>query len=339
MARKGRAGAALGMSAMGSFIGGTLGIGGLILLTPPLAKLAVDFGPPELFSLVIFGLIMISSLGGDSVLKSLIMATLGIFVSTIGRESIKGYSRFTLGSLTLSDGVGLLPVAVGMFGIAELLSNIENIPKKEVFKTDLRNLFPTLKDWLACRWAIVRGALVGFFLGTLPGAGIVMSTFFSYVVEKRFSKSPEKFGTGVIEGVAAPETANNAATGGTMVPLFALGLPPNASMAVLLGAFIIHGIQPGPFFITDYPRLFWGLIASMLVGNVMLLILNLPLIGIWVKILKIPYRLLFPLIIIFCFIGVYSVDNNFYELLIMIFFGFISYIFRKMGNILRREMG
>jgi putative tricarboxylic transport membrane protein len=329
MARKGRAGPALGISAMGSFIGGTLSVIGLMLLTPPLAKLAIGFGPPELFSLIIFGLMMVSSIGSGSLVKSLIMATLGLFVSTIGKESIKGFSRFTLGSLTLSDGVGLIPVAVGMFGIGELLTNIEAMEKKEVYKTDLRNLFPNLKDWAASFWPIIRGTALGFFLGILPGAGTIIPTFFSYGLEKRLSKHPEKFGTGTIEGVAGPETANNAAVSGSMVPLLALGVPPHVVMAVLLGAFIIHGIQPSPFFITEHPKLFWGIIASMYIGNVMLVILNLPLISIWVQILKVPYRLLFPLIIIFCFIGVYSLNSNCYELLIMIFFGIIGYILRK----------
>ena len=329
MARKGRAGPALGISAMGSFIGGTLSVIGLMLLTPPLAKLAIGFGPPELFSLIIFGLMMVSSIGSGSLVKSLIMATLGLFVSTIGKESIKGFSRFTLGSLTLSDGVGLIPVAVGMFGIGELLTNIEAMEKKEVYKTDLRNLFPNLKDWAASFWPIIRGTALGFFLGILPGAGTIIPTFFSYGLEKRLSKHPEKFGTGAIEGVAGPETANNAAVSGSMVPLLALGVPPHVVMAVLLGAFIIHGIQPSPFFITEHPKLFWGIIASMYIGNVMLVILNLPLISIWVQILKVPYRLLFPLIIIFCFIGVYSLNSNFYELLIMIFFGIAGYLLRK----------
>jgi putative tricarboxylic transport membrane protein len=329
MARKGRAGPALGISAMGSFIGGTLSVIGLMLLTPPLAKLAIGFGPPELFSLIIFGLLMVSSIGSGSLLKSLIMATLGLFVSTIGRESIKGFSRFTLGSLTLSDGVGLIPVAVGMFGIAELLTNIEAMGKQEVYKTDLRNLFPTLKEWASSFWPILRGTVLGFFLGILPGAGTIIPTFFSYGLEKRLSKHPEKFGRGAIEGVAGPETANNAAASGSLVPLLALGVPPHPVMAMLLGAFIIHGIQPSPFFIPEHPKLFWGIIASMYIGNVMLVILNLPLISMWVQILKVPYRLLFPLIIIFCFIGVYSLNSNCYELLIMIFFGIAGYLLRK----------
>jgi putative tricarboxylic transport membrane protein len=331
MARKGRAGAALGISAMGSFIGGTLSVVGLMLLTPPLAKLAIGFGPPEVFSLTFFGLMMVTSIGRGSLVKSLLVAALGLFVSTIGREaSARGFSRFTLGSLTLSDGVGMIPAAVGMFGIAELLTNVETMAKQDVYKSSLRHLFPTVKDWYDSRWPIVRGTVIGFLLGILPGTGGPISTFFAYAVEKRLSKHPEKFGTGVIEGVAAPETANNASVSGSMVPLLALGVPPHVVMAMLLGAFTIHGIQPGPFFIKEHPNLFWGVIASMYIGNVMLLVLNLPLISIWVQILKIPYRLLFPLIIMFCFIGVYSLNSNFYELLIMIFFGFMGYILRKL---------
>jgi putative tricarboxylic transport membrane protein len=206
---------------------------------------------------------------------------------------------------------------MGMFGISEILENVEVLAKQEVFKTDIRSLFPTWKDWMACRWSIVRGTLIGFFLGILPGAGVVLTSFFAYAIEKRFSKYPEKFGTGVIEGVAAPETANNAATAGAMIPLLALGVPASPTMAILLGAFIIHGIQPGPFFISQYPDLFWGVIASMYIGNIMLVILNLPLIGMWVRILRIPYVLLFPLIILFCLIGVYSLNNNVFEIFIL----------------------
>jgi putative tricarboxylic transport membrane protein len=328
MARKGRAGPALGISAIGSFVGGSLGVIGLMLLCPPLAQVALNFGPPELFALILFGLMMVSSLGGDSLPKALLMTAVGLFVSLIGKESFTGYDRFTFGSLTLSDGLGLVPVSMGMFGISEILGNVEVMAKQEVFKTDIKSLF-VWRDWIACRWAVLRGTVVGFFLGILPGAGVVMTTFFAYWLEKRVSKHPEKFGTGLIEGVAAPETANNAATAGSMIPLLALGVPATPTMAMLMGALIIQGVQPGPLFIMQYPDLFWGVIASMYLGNVMLLILNLPLIGMWVKILNIPYALLFPLIILFCFVGVYSLSTNVYEIFIMIFFGFFGYVLRK----------
>ena len=331
MARKGRAGPALGISAFGSFIGGTAGIIGLMLLAPMLARAALRFGPPEYFALMLFGLTMVTYLCMGSVTKGLIMAVAGLAISTIGQDPITGVTRFTLGSITLMDGIGLVPVAMGVFGVGEVLTNIEGNIKQEVFAAKLSGLFPTLKDWIACKWPIVRGTLIGFFIGILPGAGVVIPTFVAYTTEKRLSRHPEKFGTGVIEGVAAPETANNAATGGSMVTLLSLGIPANVSMAVLLGAFIIHGIQPGPLLLTKHPELFWGTIASMYIGNVMLLVLNLPLIGIWVKILRVPYNILFPLILLFCFLGVYSLNNNIYEILIMVIFGVFGYFIRKFG--------
>ncbi len=331
MARKGRAGPALGISAFGSFIGCTASIIGLMLLAPVLAKLALEFGPPEYFALMTFSFTMVSYLCMGSITKGLIMAVAGLAVASIGMDTVSGVSRFTLGSLTLSDGLGIVPVAMGMFGITEVLTNIEASIKQDVFSTKIKGLLPTLKDWVACKWPIVRGTLIGFFMGILPGAGTVIPTFMAYAVEKKVSRQPEKFGTGVIEGVAAPETANNAAAGGSMVTLLSLGIPANVGMAVLLGAFIIHGIQPGPLLITKHPALFWGTISSMFIGNVMLLILNLPLIGLWVKILKIPYNILFPLILLFCFLGVYSLNFNIYEILIMVVFGVFGFFMRKFG--------
>jgi putative tricarboxylic transport membrane protein len=331
MARQGRAGPALGISAFGSFIGGTASVIGLMILAPLLARVALKFGPPEYFALTLLGLTMVTYLSVGSVTKGLIMAVAGIALSTIGQDQISGITRFTLGSVTLMDGVGIVPVAMGVFGIGEILKNIEEGIKQEVFKTNIKQLFPTLKDWIDCKWPIVRGTTIGFLVGILPGGGTIIPTFIAYTVEKRLSRHPEKFGTGVIEGVASPETANNAATSGSMVTLLSLGIPANVVMAVLLGAFIIHGIQPGPLLINKHPALFWGTIASMYVGNVMLLVLNLPLIGLWVKILKVPYRILFPLILLFCFIGVYSLNNNVYEILIMVIFGVFGYLIRKFG--------
>jgi putative tricarboxylic transport membrane protein len=331
MARQGRAGPALGISAFGSFIGGTVSIIGLMVFAPLLASLALKFGPPENFVLMLFGLTLVTYLCIGSIIKGLIMALAGLAISTVGTDTISGTPRFTIESLTLMDGLGLVPVAMGMFGIGEILTNIETGVNREIFATKIGGLFPTLKDWMVCKWPILRGTILGFFIGILPGGGTVIPTFISYSLEKRLSRHPEKFGTGVIEGVAAPETANNAATGGSMVSLLSLGIPANVAMAVLLGAFIIHGIQPGPLLIQKHPDLFWGTIASMYIGNGMLLILNIPMIGIWIKILKIPYPILFPLICLFCFLGVYSLNNNVYEILIMIIFGVFGYLARKLG--------
>lgn len=329
MALQGKAGSALGVCAIGSFIGGTLSVVGLMLLVPPLAKIALNFGPPELFALILFGLLMVTSLGSYSLLKGLIMAAMGMFTACIGRDVFSGFHRFTLGTLVLSDGVGLVPVAMGMYGIGELLIDLEKVVKREILETNTRDLY-AWKEWFACRWAILRGMLIGFFLGIIPGAGVTMTTFFAYWFERRVSKHPEKFGTGMIEGVASPETANNAACAGNMIPLITFGIPANPTMALLLSAFIIQGIQPGPYFIKEHPQLFWSVIASFYIGNIMLLILNLPLISVWVKILKIPFNLLFPLIILFCFVGVYSLNNNPWEIFVMILFGFFAYMLRKM---------
>ncbi|MFB3885445.1 MAG: tripartite tricarboxylate transporter permease [Thermodesulfobacteriota bacterium] len=331
MARQGRAGPALGMSAFGSFIGGTASIIGLMTLAPLLSRIALRFGPPEYFALMFFGITMVTYLCRGSVIKGLLMAAVGLAVATIGQDPMSGMTRFTMGSITLMDGVGLVPAAMGYFGIGEILTNLEGDIKKEVFVEKIGSVLPTLKDWMVCRWSIVRGSFIGFFMGILPGAGTVIPTFISYTVERRLSPYPEKFGTGMIEGVAGPEAANNAATGGSLVPLLSLGIPANIVMAVLLGAFIIHGIQPGPLLITKHPDLFWGTIASMYIGNAMLLILNLPMISIWIKILKVPYSILFPLILLFCFLGVYSVNNNPFEVVIMVIFGVFGYLMPKFG--------
>ena len=331
MARKGRAGPALGMSAFGSFIGGTASIIGLMLFAPFLAGLALKFGPPERFALMLFGLTMVIYLCSGSLVKGLIMGAAGLAISLVGMDPISGTTRFTAGSITLMDGVGMVPAAMGVFGITEVLVNLEEGVRREVFQTKIKGLLPNLQDWKDCKWPIVRGSLIGFFMGIIPGVGAAIPTFLAYAAEKRLSRHPERFGTGVIEGVASPETANNAATGGSLVTLLSLGIPANVVMAVLLGAFIIHDIQPGPLLITKHPDLFWGTIASMYVGNGMLLILNLPLIGLWVKVLKIPYNILFPLILLFCFLGVYSLSNNVYEILIMIVFGIFGYLMQKFG--------
>ncbi len=329
MARQGRAGSALGIAAFGSFIAGTTGIFGLMLAAPPLARMALEFGPPEYFSLVILGLIMLTFLARGAMWKSLIMAAVGIFLGCVGLDVVSGSERFTFNIAELADGIGIAPVAMGLFGISEVLLNIEQSIERSVFKTKIKHLFPSVRDWAASILPILRGSIIGFFLGILPGGGAVISSFVSYAVEKKVSRHPEKFGTGAIEGVAGPESANNSASAGAFIPLLTLGIPSNPVTAILLGAMIVFGMQPGPLLLSQHPDLFWGTVASMYVGNCMLLALNLPLIGIWVKILKVPYAILFPLILLFCLIGVYSINNSITEMLIMIVFGIIGYFFKK----------
>jgi putative tricarboxylic transport membrane protein len=330
MARQGRAGPALGIAAFGSFIAGTLSVVGIMLVGPPLARVAVRFGPPEIFSLLILGFTMVTYLTGGSKLKAAAMAVLGLFLGTIGLDPIVATPRFTYGSITLMDGVGLVPMIMGLFGVAEVLLNIEQYLAQTVFKTNIRGLFPSKRDWQDSAAPIARGSVLGFLLGILPGMGSIIPSFISYGLERRLSRYPEKFGAGAIEGVAGPESANNAATGGSMIPLLTLGIPANVVMAVLMGAFLVHGVQPGPLLIKEHPEIFWGVVTSMYVGNAMLLVLNLPLIGLWVQILKVPYRILFPLILLFCVIGVYSVSSNIWDIVIMLIFGVLGYLMKKL---------
>lgn len=329
MARQGRAGPALGIAAFGSFIAGTFSVVGIMLLGPPLASIALRFGPPEIFGLLILGFTMVTYLGRGSRLKSAAMAILGLFLGTIGLDPITATPRFTYGSITLMDGLGLVPMIMGLFGIAEVLLNIEKELKQEVFQTQIKGLFPNRQDWRDSAGAITRGSFLGFFLGILPGMGTIIPSFISYALERRLSKHPEKFGKGAIEGVAGPESANNSATGGSMIPLLTLGIPPNVVMAVLMGAFLIHGVQPGPLLIKEHPEIFWGVVTSMYVGNAMLLVLNLPLIGLWVQLLKVPYRILFPLILLLCVVGVYSLSVNIWDIVIMLVFGGVGYLMKK----------
>jgi putative tricarboxylic transport membrane protein len=327
MARQGRAGPALGIAAWSSFIAGTLAVVELMCIADPLARLALSFGPPEYFALMCAGLVLITYLAHGSTLKALMMALVGLFIGNIGLDVVTGLPRFTFGINELSDGVGLIPILMGLFGISEVFENLEqDLDRREIYRTRISNLWPSLKDWAAAKWAILRGSFIGLFLGIFPGGGPLLSSFIAYAVEKKVSKHPEKLGKGAIEGVAGPEAANNAAAGATMVPLLSLGIPPNVSMAMLFSALIIHGIQPGPLLLKNHPDLFWGVIASMY-----LLILNLPMIGIWVQVLRVPYRILFPLILLFCLIGTYAVNNSTFDLLIMIQFGVLGYLLRKLG--------
>jgi putative tricarboxylic transport membrane protein len=259
------------------------------------------------------------------------MASFGLIVGTIGLDNISGLARFTFNIPELLDGVGLVPVVMGLFGISEVLLNIELKIKREVFTTEVKGLLPTLDDWAKSIGPLLRGTVIGFFLGILPGGGAVIASFVSYAIEKRVSKHPEEFGKGAIEGVAAPEAANNSAAQGAFIPLLTLGIPSNVVMAMLLGALIIHGVTPGPLLLSQHPDLFWGVVASMYVGNAMLLVLNLPLIGIWVQLLRVPYSILFPLIILFCLIGAYSINNSSTDVLIMLVFGVIGYLMKKLS--------
>jgi putative tricarboxylic transport membrane protein len=329
MARRGRAGPALGISAFGSFIGGTLSVIGLMFLVFPLAQAALKFGPPEFFSLICMGITLLIYMARGSIVKGIIMALFGFILSTVGIDLISGTARFSFGSPALLDGIGIVPLGMGLFGISEVLTNIEQPEGGVILQTKIKNLLPDLQDWKRSVGPITRGSLLGFFLGILPGGGALISSFVSYAVEKRISKHPETFGQGAIEGVAGPETANNAGTGGAFIPLFAFGLPSNAVMAILMAALMIHGVAPGPGFITEHAEIFWGVVASMYIGNCMLVLLNVPLIGIWVKLLQVPYRILMPMIVLFCLIGAYSLNNNVADVIIMITFGLVGYIMRK----------
>ena len=331
MARQGRAGSALGIAAFGSFIAGTIGLIGLQFIAEPLSAVALKFGPPEYFALILLGFMFISYLSHGSMLKAGLMAFLGLILSSVGLDPITAQQRMTFGVLNLYEGLGVAPLAMGLFGVAEVFNSLEKTISTKILKVKIKNLFPNKLDWLQSKWAILRGTLIGFFLGILPGGGPVLSTFIAYGVEKRVAKNPERFGKGAIEGVASPEAANNAATSTSFIPLLTLGIPPNVVLAVLYGAFLIHGVVPGPLLIQEHPDVFWGLLGSMYIGNVMLLILNLPLIPLWVQVLRIPDRVLYPLILLFCVIGAYSINNNVFDIIVMVIFGILGYLFKKFG--------
>jgi putative tricarboxylic transport membrane protein len=332
MARNGKAGPALGIAAFGSFIAGTASLIGLMCLASPLSGIALKFGPAEYFGIMCLGLTILSFLTRGSMFKALMMAVLGLFLSYVGMDIFTGQMRFTLGLMELSGGIGLVPMLMGLFGVSEVLLNIESPEDhRDLVKTKMGSLLPSKEDWKNSAKPICRGSLIGFILGIIPGAGVILSPFVSYGVEKKLSRHPEKFGTGAIEGVAGPESANNAAAGGSFIPMFILGVPPNVTIAVLLGAMMIHGMQVGPMLLTEHPELFWGTVASMYIGNVMLLILNVPMIGLWVKILKVPGKILFPLILLFSLIGSYSMNNNLFDVYVMLIFGVFGYLARKYG--------
>jgi putative tricarboxylic transport membrane protein len=331
MARQGRAGAALGMAAFASFIAGTIGVIGLMLLAPQVAALAIRFGPPEIFALTFFALTLVTGLVGASPVKGIAAAAFGMLLGMIGLDPMSSEERFTFGALHLADGLSFVSVSVGLFAVAEVLESLERNEQITLYRGKISNLLPTAADWLASRGALWRGALIGFFVGVMPGAGATIASLLAYTVERRLSSQPERFGHGAVEGVAAPEGANNAATAGALVPLLALGIPGSGTTAVMLGALMIHGLRPGPLLFEQHPQFVWGVIASMYLGNVMLLILNLPLIGIWVRLLRLPQSVLMPLILAFSVTGVYAVDNRVTEVGVMFVFGVVGYAMRKWG--------
>jgi putative tricarboxylic transport membrane protein len=332
MARKGRAGAALGIAAISSFVAGTVGVLGLMLLAPPLAKFALSFSSPEYFALMALGLSMVVLLAGESLVKALLAMLVGLWLAGIGIDLFSDDSRFTFGMSEMLDGIDFVIVAIGVFALGEVIGNMEKRGESTLLPVPkgLRNLMPNWQELKACRFAFLNGSLIGFVIGVLPGAGSTIASFISYGVEKAVSKHPEKFGTGVPEGVAAPEGANNSETGGALVPLLTLGIPGSGTTAILLAAFVLWGLRPGPLMIQDNPELFWGLVASMYVGNVMLLVLNLPLIPVFAQILKLREYALYPVIFGISLIGVYSVSGSLFDCGLLAVFGLLGYLMRKL---------
>ena len=331
MARQGRAGAALGISALGSFVGGCFATIIIALFSPPLAEFALKFGSTEYFSLMVLGLVGAAILAQGSPIKAIAMILLGLLLGLAGTDVSSGIYRFSFGIPELSDGIGFVVVAMGMFGFSEIISNLESKEKREVFTRRVKGLMPTRADLKASWKPVLRGSVLGSFLGILPGGGALLGSFASYTLEKRLAKDPSRFGNGAIEGVAGPETANNAGAQTSFIPLLTLGIPSNVVMALMLGAMMIQGIVPGPQVMTEQSKLFWGIITSMWVGNLMLLALNLPLIGIWVRLLTVPYRFLYPSILLFIAIGAYSLSNAPFDVALAAFFGVLGYIFVKLG--------
>jgi len=329
MARQGRAGAALAIAALGSFFAGCVATLILATLAPPLAELAFKFGPAERFSLMVLGLVAAVTLAHGSLLKAVTMILLGILLGLVGADPEVGRMRYTFGLPQLTDGIGFVVVAMGIFAFGEIIANLERGENREVFTKNIQGLWPTGEDFRLAWKAVLRGTGIGSILGILPGGGSVLGAFASYMAEKKLAKDPSRFGKGAIEGVAGPESANNAGAQTSFIPLLTLGIPSNAVMALMVGAMIIHGIQPGPQVMQERPELFWGMIASMWIGNLMLVILNLPMIGVWVKLLSVPYRLLYPAILVLCCIGIYSLNNSVFDVGLAVFFGLLGYAFIK----------
>jgi putative tricarboxylic transport membrane protein len=331
MALQGRAGAALGIAAIGSFIAGTVGLIGLTFMAPLVAQLAIVFGPPEYGSLMLLGLSLVILLAGASKMKALISGFAGFLLATIGLDLFSGTTRFTLGRIELANGVEFVALSIGLFAIGEVMVNLEEESSHTLFEVPkkLKELFPTKTDLRKSSGAIAQGSVLGFFIGALPGAGSTVASFISYTVAKRFSRHPEEYGKGAIAGVAAPESANNSATAGAFVPLLTLGIPGSASTAILLGALFLYGLQPGPLFFTENPDVVWPIIASMYIGNVVLVLLNLPLVPVFASILRIPYYIMYPGIVVISVVGVYSINTSVFDVWLLVIFGFVGYLMRK----------
>jgi TctA family transporter len=330
MARQGRAGVALATAALGSFFAGCVSTLVVAMFAPPLAEVALKFGPSEYFSLMVLGLVSAVVLAHGSVIKAVAMVMLGLLLGLVGTDVNSGVLRFAFGISELADGIGFVTVAMGLFGIAEIIGNLEMKDEREVFTNKVTNMWPTKEDWSRMWKPILRGTFLGSALGILPGGGALLASFGAYTLEKKVSKYGHEFGKGAIEGVAAPESANNAGAQTSFIPLLTLGIPSNAVMALMIGAMMIQGIAPGPQVMTEKPDLFWGMICSMWIGNLMLVVLNLPMIGMWIKLLTVPYRILFPSILVFMAIGVYSLSNQPFDVLQMAIFGILGYIFVKL---------
>ena len=331
MARNGRAGHALAVAAIGSFVAGCVATLALAAFAPPLAALAFKFGAAEYFSLMVLGLVAAVVLAQGSLVKAVAMIVLGVLLGLVGMDTTTGDQRYTFGLPELSDGIGFVVVGMGLFGFAEIIANLERVGARDVLKQKLGSLLPPREDMRRAWKAIARGTGVGSILGVLPGGGAVLGSFASYMLEKRIAADPSRFGKGAIEGVAGPESANNAGAQTSFIPMLTLGIPPNAVMALMVGAMTIHGIQPGPQVMTTQPALFWGMVVSMWIGNLFLVILNLPMIGLWVRLLSVPYRYLYPTILLFCVIGIYSLQSSIVDVMLAAGFGLLGYLFIKLG--------
>jgi putative tricarboxylic transport membrane protein len=331
MARQGRAGPALGIAAIGSFIGGTVSVIGLTVLAPIVANIALEFGPPEYTALALLGILLVATLGTGSPIKCVAAAVIGLLLATVGRDTVFGTERFTFGSDNLADGLEFVPIAMGLFGVGEILYDLEDRVKVSFASSGVGRAWISMQDWAQARMAVLRGSVLGFLVGVLPGGGAALSSLLSYAVEKRVSKTPGKFGKGAIEGVAGPETANNAAATSSFIPLLTLGIPANATMALMYGALLLQGITPGPLLIDEHPDVFWGVVDSMYVGNIFLLIMSVPLVGVFIRILRVRGTILAPITVLITMLGVYTVQTSVFDMFIVIFFGVVGYLMKKFG--------